>query len=135
MCSSTIDGIVGSGNIAEHFSTIYSDMYSRVELDGAFENLSVEIKGKVQIEDISDVDRVNDNLVREALKKMKAGKSDALFDFSSDCFTNGPDALITHLTNLIKLFVLHGRTPLFLLVCSLVPIVKDSLGDLASSDN
>ena len=66
---------------------------------------------------------------------MKAGKSDVLFDFSSDCIINGPDALIPHLTNLFRLFVVHGKVPALLLVCSLVPIVKDNLGDLASSDN
>ena len=66
---------------------------------------------------------------------MKAGKSDALYDFSSDCLINGPDSLIPHLTKLIKIFISHGKAPLSLLVCSLVPIVKDSLGDLAASDN
>ena len=40
-----------------------------------------------------------------------------------------------HLTNLIRLFIGHAKVSLYLLICSLIPIVKDNLGDLASSDN
>ena len=135
MCSSTIDGVVGSGNISEHFASIYSDLYSKVELDDEFEEVSARIDSKISPDSMLDVDRVTDNLVKEALKKMKAGKSDALYDFSSDCIINGPKTLIPHLTNLVKLFLIHGKAPLFLLVCSLVPLVKDNLADLATSDN
>ena len=135
VCSSTIDGEVGSENIAEHFANIYSELYSRVKLDDEFEKLAEEINGKVGPDSMFDVEQVNDNLVKEALKKMKAGKSDALFQFSSDCIVNGPESLIPHLTNLIRLFISHGKTPFFILVCSLVPIVKDNLGDQAASDN
>ena len=66
---------------------------------------------------------------------MKLGKSDAVYEFSSDCLINGPDLLISHLTNLFRIFIGHGRVPTSLLVCSLVPIVKDTLGDITSSDN
>ena len=86
--------MVGSRNIAEHFATIYSELYSKVDLDENFENLSDEINSRVDQMSMGDVDRINDNLVREALKKMKAGKSDSLFDFGSDCIVNGTDSLI-----------------------------------------
>ena len=66
---------------------------------------------------------------------MKDGKSDAIYDFSSDCLTHGPPELIPHLVNMFRTFCVHGCVPVFLLVCTLVPIVKDNLGDLASSDN
>ena len=36
---------------------------------------------------------------------------------------------------LIKTFLIHGFVPLVLLVCSLVPLVKNPLGDLSSSEN
>ena len=66
---------------------------------------------------------------------MKAGKSDALFDFQSDCLTHGPKVLTSHLTNMIKSYVMHGQVPYFLLVCTLLPLVKDNLADITSSDN
>ena len=36
---------------------------------------------------------------------------------------------------MLQSFVIHGSVPYFLLICTLVPIVKDNLGNHASSDN
>ena len=33
------------------------------------------------------------------------------------------------------MFLIHGKVAVILLLCSLIPIVKDNLGDLTSSDN
>ena len=66
---------------------------------------------------------------------MKAMKSDAVFDFSSDCLKNASNKLIDHVTILFKWFLATGKIPAFLLLCTLVPIVKDNLDDIATSDN
>ena len=66
---------------------------------------------------------------------MKAQKSDAIFDISSDFYINGPQVLIHHLTLLIKMFLVHGILPRTLLLCSLLPLVKDGLGDITASEN
>ena len=66
---------------------------------------------------------------------MKGNKNDAMFDFQSDCLTSGPPEVVKHLTNLIRMFIVHGEVPYFLLVCTLLPLVKDNLGDTTSSDN
>ena len=36
---------------------------------------------------------------------------------------------------LIRTFLIHGFVPIFLLICSLVPLIKDKLGNLSSSEN
>ena len=66
---------------------------------------------------------------------MKDGKRDALYDIQSDCLTNGPESLLYHLTNIIKSFVVHGYVPRVILLCTLLPLVKDNLADTTSSDN
>ena len=66
---------------------------------------------------------------------MKAMKSDAVFDFSSDCLMNAFNKLIDHVTTLFKWFLATGKIPAFLLLCTLVPIVKDNLDEIATSDN
>ena len=71
----------------------------------------------------------------EALTKLKSGKSDPTFSFISDCLLNSCDDLIKHVTILFKWFLRTGTIPAFLLLCTIVPIVKDNLGDIASSDN
>ena len=66
---------------------------------------------------------------------MKGGKADVIFDFSSDCLINGPDALYKHLASLFRAFLVHGQVASVLLLCSLIPIVKNGVGELCSSDN
>ena len=134
-CSSTIDEEVGASNISNHFANIYSKLYSKVQHDEAFNLLVDDIEHSVGAEGVNEVDRVTEDLVKLAIKKMKAGKSDGIYDFTSDCIINAPPDLIKHLTNLIRTFIIHGKVPYFLLICTLVPIVKDNLGDSASSDN
>ena len=43
--------------------------------------------------------------------------------------------LVCHLTLLFKSFISHGVVPYFILLCTLLPLVKDNLGDIISSDN
>ena len=81
------------------------------------------------------VNKIDNELIRKALKIMQAKKADAIFNFQSDCIMNGPPALIMHLTNLVKSILTHGVVPSFLLLCTLLPLVKDNLGDITSSEN
>ena len=82
---------------------------------------------------LSQVVQIDECLIKQALKMMKGNKS--LFNIQSDCIMNGPPELITHLTHLIKAFVIHGNVPFFILLCTLLPLVKDNLGDITSSEN
>ena len=78
-----------------------------------------------------DADRITVDIVRKALKQLKNGKRDAMFDMQSDCLTKGPESLILHLANLLKTYVLHGTV----LVCTLLPLVKNNLADIPTSEN
>ena len=69
------------------------------------------------------------------MDKVKANKSDSIYDFSSDFLKHGPDILHEHLANVIKAFAIHGHVTEQLLIATLVPLVKDKLGDLCSSKN
>ena len=66
---------------------------------------------------------------------MKSCNRDSTFDTISDCFINGPDKRITHLTNLVRMFLVHGFVPTSVLICTLSPLTKDNLGDMTASDN
>ena len=58
-----------------------------------------------------------------------------IYDVVSDMYKNGPDILLTHLKNLMKIILRHGIIPKLLLICSLRPIVKSNLEDVTSSSN
>ena len=133
--SSRIDQEVGSVNIANHFATIYTGLYNRVELGDKLERLSDSLETDIGPHSLSQLERINEDLIREALNKMKGNKRDAIYDTVSDCYINGPPELISHLTSLVKLYLSHGSAPYFILLCTLIPLVKDNLGDITSSDN
>ena len=133
--SSRIDEEVGSDAIADHFASIYKDLYNRVELGTKLDKVKDNINLAITNASSSQLERINEQVVGEALKVMKANKHDAVFDIASDCIINGPPELITHLIRLLKLYISHGSIPYSLLLCTLIPLVKDNLGDITVSGN
>ena len=133
--SSRIDDQVGALNISNKFSEIYSKLYNQhvngVELADIADSVSASIGSWSLI----DADKITVDIVKKALNKLKSGKNDAQFNFQSDCLTQGPDILTEHLTNLLRCFVVHGAVPYFVLICTLIPLVKDNLADITSSEN
>ena len=71
----------------------------------------------------------------KAIQKMKPKKNDAVFDISSDFYLNGPEELVGPLTTLMRLYFSHGFVPQVLLLCTLLPLLKDNLGDITASSN
>ena len=133
--ASSVDGQVGAENVSNLFSGIYEDLYSRQELGEEFEEIKQGIEEQVDQGLLPHLDRVNPDIVKNALEKLKSSKSDALFDFNSDCLINASAELIEKITILFKWFLRTGVIPNFLLICTLVPIVKDNLADITSSEN
>ena len=134
-CSSTIDGEVGASNIADHFAGIYRKLSNQDNLGDKVTSLQDRLNQNISSQDISEVYRVTESVVKQGLKLMKGNKGDAIFDFQSDCLIDGPPEVVTHLTNLIRMFISHGEVPDVILVCTLLPLVKDNLGDITQSDN
>ena len=75
------------------------------------------------------------NLLKKAATKLNSGKSDPSMNFTSDCLSNGPEKLFELLAQCLKCFIIHGHVSNFLLYSTIVPIVKDKLGDLTNSNN
>ena len=40
-----------------------------------------------------------------------------------------------HITNLVRMYLIHGSVPYFILLCTLLPLVKDNFSDITSSGN
>ena len=49
-----------------------------------------ELENEVELEGHAQLDRINEELIKEALKMMKPNKKDAIFDTMSDFYINGP---------------------------------------------
>ena len=70
-----------------------------------------------------------------AVKKLKSSKNDLIYLISSDCLKNAPEVLFIHLSKIIRCFIYHAHVSKFLLISSLIPLVKDKFGDITVSRN
>ena len=130
----TIDGSSGS-DIPNTFADVYKESFNRCNDEEKVEELKNDIEGRIDQNDLREIEKINSTLIKEALEKIKSNKSDPLFDFSSDFLKNAPDLLHEHLAIVIKAFVTHAHVTANLLIATLVPIVKDKLADLCDSKN
>ena len=130
----SMDGEQGE-RIPQHFQNIYSRLYNSNEDGDEVREVEADVKGKVNQSHLKDVDKVTPELVKEAVRHLKGNKSDPVYAFSSDCLKNAPDILYRHLSVAIQSLLIHGHVPVFLLLATLVPIIKDKLGSISSSKN
>ena len=130
----TIDGAAGKA-IPNEFAKVYKELYNREQDEAEIDAIMTNLNQDITEESLEQVDKINIVSIKEALDKIKPDKSDPTWDFSSDFLKRGPDLLWKHLEIMIKSFVVHGHVTNALLLASLVPIVKDKLGDLCSSQN
>ena len=122
-------------NIQEHFKGIYSNLYNTHEDNEEMKVIEKEVCSGVNQAHLKDVEKVTPELVKEALSHLNSNKADPIYSFSSDCLKNGPDSLYTHLSLALQSFLVHGHVTMFLLLATLVPIIKDKLGSISSSKN
>ena len=132
--STIIDGKSGE-KIPDAFGKVYNDLYNKIDDRDNLKEINLRISDNINNDSLKEVNKIDQSLIREALHKINPGKSDPVWDFSSDFLKNGPDLLLDHLAVLIQGFFIHGHISEILLLASLVPIVKDKLGDLSSSKN
>ena len=131
--ASVIDG--NSSNIENHFSDIYKPLYNSVDDEKDVSSLFQSIDESLSEASLVHVRKVTAFKVKEAADHLNAGKTDPVFDFSSDSLKNGPTLLYEHLSLILQALLIHSHVSQFLLLAVLVPIVKDKLGNISSSKN
>ena len=112
-------------DIPDHFKEIYSGLYNSVEDAENMAKVSHAVKLKVGEFSLQDVAKVTPKVVKEAASKLKSGKTDPVFVFSSDCIKVESDKLSELLSIIIQCYLIHGHVTRFLLPATLVPIIKD----------
>ena len=131
--STCIDG--NSSNIPEHFRSIYSKLYNSTDDAEKLCQVNEYTKSIISPVHLQKIDQITPALLKDASKRLKPGKSDQMYAFSSDCFRNGPDILYDLLSWTIRCCILHNHINDVLLISTLVPLVKDRLGNINSSKN
>ena len=91
--ASKIDGHSGSENIANHFSTIYSKLYSKNKSDQEMKDFLIDLNSNIGLQNLSEVENVTPQVVYQAICSLHNNKSDNSFDWKSDALLKGSDIL------------------------------------------
>ena len=129
----SMDGV--TKNIPGHFKEIYKDLYNCVQDADEVSEISNTIEQKIKQADLKDVDKVTPEEVKKAAMKLKPGKADPTFSFSSDCLRSKSRLLPEHTAMMMKAFLIHNHIPQFMLLSTLIPIIKDKLSSFNVSKN
>ena len=89
--ATSMDGV--KDEIPNHFRNIYSSLYNSVEDTENLAEVAEQVENKVGDYSLQDVAMVTPNIVKEAATKLKPGKTDPVFSFSSDCIRVESDKL------------------------------------------
>ena len=128
-----IDGV--STKIENKFAETYERLYNSVDDKGALTLFTKRLSVLITASSTDDVQEITPNIVQEAINLLKRNKTDPVLDFNSDCIKIAPFAFCEILAIIFRHFVTHGHVSSFLMISVLIPIIKDKLGDISSSDN
>ena len=76
---------------------IYSELLNREDDDENIESIYNSIIQTIDGDSTAEVMKINSEIVKEAMKKIKPNKSDPIFNFTSDFLKNAPEILFEHL--------------------------------------
>ncbi len=127
--------IDGNSNPAERFAEVYNKLYNCTQDADDTENILRSVESNINENSLQDVDLVTADVIEEVVKEVRTRKNDPVFKFNSDCIKRAPKSFFQHISNMIKSFLIHGHVSNLLLVATIIPLIKDKLGDMESSDN
>ena len=138
MLINSVDGAQGQ-DIADLFADKYDILYNSVSYDNTdMVTLKTDIDKCIRckrnnIESGHKVITVQD--VVTCIGRLKSGKSDASCQLYSDHFMQGTHRLFVMITLLYSSMMLHGTIPTAMNISTLVPVPKNKMKSLNSSDN
>ena len=125
----TVDGAVGEDNIAEKFKQSYESLYNSSPSGAEMSKLKSALQDLISMASKEEVDKVTGCVVKEAVSKLKAKKTDVSGSYVSDALKNAPDMLFSQLATMFRSWLTHGTVTPSLLACSFMPLLKSSLKD------
>ena len=131
--ASTMDG--KKEKIEEHFKNVYENLYNSVDDEDNISDIMNDVNDGINDSHLFDVKKVTPGVVKATTMQLQDCKSDPVHIFNSDCLKNAPDLFFQHLSSVIKSFLVHGHVTVYLLLATLVPIVKNKLSSISTSKN
>ena len=106
----TIDG--EKHNLPNHFKKIYETLYNSVDDAEDVAIIAAKVENNIKEGDSKDVEKIDEGMVKRACQKLKPGKGDTGFTFSSDCVKIDSPTLWRALGSIIRGFLYHGFIPI-----------------------
>ena len=131
--SSVIDGV--SNKIENYFACVYEKLYNSIDDHDELMVIMRHLNERINSASMIDVHKITAALVEEAICHLKNDKSDPQFQFDSECLKNAPQVLHEYLAKLFRSYLTHGHVSSILVVSTIIPLIKDKLGDVCSSNN
>ena len=131
--ASSMDG--NTEDIPGHFLSIYSGLYNEANDEHEIDSMRRKIEDKIDDIDIREVQKVTPAVLKKAASNLKNKKNDPYFQCASEFIKNGPDILFEYLSLIIRCFLSHGHVSIYLLIATIVPIIKNKLSSPNFSKN
>ena len=131
--ATSMDGV--TENVKEYLRDKFANLYNSANDTQSLIAVDSEIRNQIGWSDCIEAQKITPSLSKDACVKLRSGKSDPSFLFSSDCLKHAPQSLYESLSMIVRSFLLHGHVTQILLLGTLVPIIEDKLGSITSSKN
>ena len=119
-----VEGKVTPETILEKFKECYQGLYNSAGSQSGMANIKKQVDIQIGQNSAIEIEKLTDNLVKEASINMKAGKQDVTGSFSSDVFLHSPDQLFKCLASIFRSFLVHGSVAPMILSCAFLPLFK-----------
>ena len=131
----TTTSIDGNDKPAERFAEVYGNLYNSVNDKKDTKVILDTLQASITMDSLEDVNLVTPDVIKDVVGEIKSNKNDPLFNFNSNCIKHAPPSLYYHIANMIRAFLIHGHVSNILLISTIVPLIKNKLGNTESSDN
>ena len=123
-------------DIPEYLANKYEKLYNGVDDEDNLKLMELDLEKNIDQRSMKFVNLIDKDVVTSVTqKKLKASKTDATSTITSDLLIHAPDKLFEILTLCFRSYIVHAHVSNFLLISMLVPILKDKMGDITSSNN
>ena len=130
-CATSIDG--RSKDIPDYLAGKYEQLYNQVGDKDDLAKLETDLNTRIDSERF--VGLITPEVVKKATRKLKPAKTDPVAKISSDFLINAPENLFDIIARCFKSYMIHAHVSSELLISTMVPLIKDKLGDITSSNN
>ena len=140
----TIANIVDDKNSDNEIAVLFNDKYNELYNSVSDDNFNATVKDVEKLVydkcnknlcNIPNNHNVTDNVIKNAIMRLKKGKDDEVYEMYSEHFINAPESMHAVFGKIISCMLRHGTTSQIINKSIIKPIPKDKQKSLSDSSN